>query len=278
MICHACSATLPENKLRCAECGTYQFSTITSNNKEKKGDGVTVLLSELDDEEIIRIKTGPWDFCFGGEGIPISSVTLLGGMPGAGKSTIALQIADSISEITKREVLYIGTEQRPKELRSYANRLKIVNKNKIRILSTVTGDEGIGQINEILDRYKPSAIMVDSLSGFTTDSNAQVQVCKILKIFACRCDCPVIVIDHITKANDFAGLMKLQHEVDILLTLDVDERGSRTLETLKSRFGRSYIQTALKMTETGLIHDTHRQDEITEDHNHSNEEEDDETS
>ena len=51
MICHACSATLPENKLRCAECGTYQFSTITSNNKEKKGDGVTVLLSELDDEE-----------------------------------------------------------------------------------------------------------------------------------------------------------------------------------------------------------------------------------
>jgi DNA repair protein RadA/Sms len=276
MKCYACSATIPEGKQRCPACSSYQFTTVVANKQEKKGDGVTVLLSEIDDQEIIRIKTGPWDYCFGGNGIPLSSVTLIGGMPGAGKSTIALQISDCLSQTTQREVLYIGTEQRPKELRAYAVRLKVNNMNKIRILSTMTGDEGIGQINEILDKYKPSAIMVDSLSGFTDDTKAQIQVCKVFKEFACRCDCPVLIIDHITKSNDFAGLMALQHEVDILLTLYIEEGGERTLQTLKSRFGPSYIQTALKMTETGLIADPDRQEQISQSHTHDKEENEEE--
>jgi len=269
MICYRCSATIPQDKLRCPKCNGYQFSAIDSIKKEKRGDGVTVLLSELEDVPIKRIRTGPWDYCFGGDGIPLSSVTLIGGMPGAGKSTLSIQISDCFADTTGREVLYIASEQTPSELKSYATRLQVKHMNKIRILSTLTGDEGVGQMNEILDRYKPVAIMLDSLSGFTEDSNSQVQVCKILKVFACRCDCPVLVIDHITKADDFAGLMKLQHEVDILLSIYVEESGARTMQTLKSRFGPSYIQTALTMTEFGLIEDVKRQSEIRETHTHA---------
>jgi len=277
MICHRCQATIPQEKLRCQKCNAYQFSTIPSE-KEKKGDGITVLLSELETAEVKRIKTGPWDYCFGGDGIPLSSVTLIGGMPGAGKSTLALQVSDCFCDTTGREVLYIASEQTPAELKAYAIRLQAKHLDKIRVLSTLTGDEGVGQMNEILDRYKPVAIMLDSLSGFTDDSNGQVQTCKILKVFACRCNCPVIVIDHITKADDFAGLMKLQHEVDILISIYIEEGGERTMQTLKSRFGPSYIQTALKMTETGLIEDIERQATIKENHTHtvSNNEEEDE--
>jgi len=263
--CIRCDSKLPSDKTyKCPSCGGYQFrAPVKSSEPGGSKDGLTVLLGEIQENEVKRLLTGPWDKAFGG-GIPDSSVTLLGGMPGAGKTTLDLQIADAIACASGRECLYIATEQIPKELKAYGARLQLKSMMGIRVLSTLTGSEALGQLDAICDRYKPAGVMIDSLSGLTNDPNDQVFVCHTFKLIAVRSNCPVIIIDHITKSDDFAGLMKLQHEVDILLSLYVEEDGRRNLRPMKSRFGPSYTDTYLDMTDHGLVASARREDDEPE--------------
>jgi len=103
----------------------------------------------------------------------------------------------------------------------------------------------------ILNRT-PVAIVLDSLSKACPDPDEAVQFAKRLKEFCTAIDAAVILIDHVTKEEDFAGLMALQHEVDSTLLFTVYEDEVRELKTVKNRNGPT-MKMLFNMTERGLI-------------------------
>lgn len=245
--CHRCEEKFDASKSQCPACG--HWNTGQSNNE---GDDQTLLLSEVEDIPLRQIKTGPWDvaFCKESPGIVSTSVTLLGGAPGAGKSTMAIQLCDEIAESEQREVFYIGAEESKGEYRSRARRLGLRNLKLIRLYPMGASSD----IGGILRTRRPCAIVIDSLPGLTEDQEEAADICKTFKEYAVELDAPVIIIDHVTKDGDLAGLMALQHHVDTLLTLfPNDDTEVRTLTVRKNRYGAANFDTSLLMTGKGLV-------------------------
>jgi DNA repair protein RadA/Sms len=228
----------------------------------------TILLSNVKGGNTVRIQTGPWDPCFGmhytrerrigrnghfiDDGGPVyglvkTSTTLIGGEPGAGKTTMALQICDGIANTTQREIIYVGAEQAAKEIRDTFDRLRLKNHHLMRIVP-LGSDANIAQI--LLTR-RPCAAVFDSLPGLGLDAEEGVSFCKALKGYAVELEAPILVIDHVTKADNFAGLKALQHEVDTLVTLRGEKDEPRELASTKNRHG-ACVEMTLIMTEWGL--------------------------
>lgn len=245
--CKRCGDILKRDRKKCQSCGFWAVPVV----HVEEGDG-TVLLSDASILDVKRITTGPWDKCFGG-GIVLTSVILLGGAPGAGKSTMSLQLADVICKLQNREICYIAAEETKAEIRERARRLGLRNMNKIRMIPVKDGYNG--NIGTTIMTRKPCAVIVDSLPGFTDDPEEAVRLCKAFKDYAIELNGPILVIDHVTKSDDFAGLMKLQHAVDGLFTLypriKGDADGKRVMKTIKNRFGANE-EVCLDMTEKGL--------------------------
>ncbi len=261
--CEACGEAFDQDKIQCPSCRHWH-----PDKAYDEGTDGTILLSDAAIPPMRRIRTGPWDPCFGVEtdesgkqhiGIVSTSVTLLGGAPGAGKSTLGLQISDAIAFATGREVLYIATEEATGQIRARANRLKL-NASKIRLVPIGVDAD----LAEVMKNRKPAAFIVDSLSKMYPDPKDAVEFCQRIKSFCINLDAPAIVIDHVTKEEEFAGLMGLQHEVDATLLFTVYEDGVRELKTSKTRNGP--CDTILfNMTEKGLVLRNPEEDEEEED-------------
>ena len=214
----------------------------------------TVLLSDVTTEEIPRIQSGPWDPCFGG-GLALGSATLISGAPGGGKSTLALQLVAAVAARTNREALYVAAEEDGKQVRDRALRLKIERPDRIRLVSAVGGFAG--DLGAIMREHKPVIAVVDSLPGLIgKEDNAGLgeEFSKWLKTKAVEFNMPILIINHVNKAEDAAGTMALQHAVDTTVTLFSDEHSeAREMFTVKNRFGPAHITVRLLMTEYGLI-------------------------
>jgi DNA repair protein RadA/Sms len=244
------------------------WNTVVVTNPE---DDKTVLLSDLDGAVIKRISTGPWDECWGFhvddfgkrfEGTVVTSVTLVGGVPGAGKSTLALQMGNHIAGSTGREVLYISAEESNAEIRNRAKRLKLPNQKLIRLIPIGVAVE----LGGIMIHRKPVALIADSLPKIAPDAADAVAFCEKLKGYAIELECPVIIIDHVTKEEELAGLMALQHAVDTTLLFTVYPDEVRELRTIKNRNGPSGVRVLLNMTEEGLkLRDSSEDDEENDD-------------
>jgi DNA repair protein RadA/Sms len=260
MICTRCLSKFSDDKARCPKCGKFFLDKPRENAKS-----MVKRLSEADDIALERLYSGPWDLCFGPangrekNGVARTSVTLIGGKNGAGKSTLALQICDEVcgGGKTKGDVLYICSEEDTDEVKYRAKRLGCKNLYNICGVSTLTSSEALSSLESIISDLKPRATVLDSLPGLTgKDQDAAVELCKLLKVYSVRYKQPSIIIDHITKSDDFAGKEELQHVVDATMTLfPTDENPDiRMLETLKNRFGRAFVSVYLEMTETGLVY------------------------
>lgn len=256
--CRHCGHHFPIDLLQCTSCRQWNF-------KEQLGDDDgTSTLADVADRPLQTIQTGPWDICFCNQsntepGLVETSVTVIGGYPGSGKSTMSLQLGACLARSRNREVMYVAAEEAKEEIRARAVRLEINVLNLIRVYPMgATTDLG-----DVLDRRKPAAIVIDSVSGMTEDPAEQAQICKNVKGYAVSLKAPVIVICHVNKGGDFAGLMALQHHVDTLLILSPhqigDNKNVRTLESVKNRNG-ALAQVMLEMTEKGLI-EYHLEDE-----------------
>lgn len=249
--CNVCDFRFPETSAQCPSCGIWNIPKNIADGSDQ-----TVLLSEVSAKPIKRILTGPWDKCFGGprredEGIVTTSVNLIGGVPGAGKSTMALQLADQIAESTNREIVYVGAEESAEEIKYRAMRLQLGNMDKIRVHPMGSSVD----LGGILISRKPSAIILDSLPGLISDPEQAVELCKRFKDYTVDLQCPALIIDHVTKEEDFAGLMALQHAVDALFILSRDEdTGLRELKTIKNRFGPANVSVYMEMKEKGLFY------------------------
>lgn len=252
--CTRCGKKFPEVKCMCPYCKTI-------NLPEGTGGDDSVILKDISDQQFRRIMTGiePVDLVFGG-GLVTTSVTLLGGNPGAGKSTLSIQLASNIAGLSKagmlgktseREVVYVATEETGPQIKDRARRLQLENTEKIRIVPMGSRSD----LGDMLMHYKPCAVFVDSMAGLVADPDASVETTKRFKEYAEALDAPVILVDHVTKSDDFAGLMSKQHAPDTLLTLYAPDASSeiRELTPLKNRFGPANMQVYLMMTELGLV-------------------------
>lgn len=210
----------------------------------------TVILSKVQSAEENRIDIGFFNPIVGG-GLVRTSTVLIAGTPGAGKSTGMLQLAGLIAQLyAPREVLYVAAEECLPEVRMRAERLAIPGQDYIRMVPAMKGVDDLGGL---ILKYKPTAVVLDSLQGLATDDpSMQKQLCKISKEYAVEIEAPFLIISHVNKGGDIAGAEALQHEVDTTLLLSGEGDDIRVFETKKNRFGPCK-QMALEMTGTGLV-------------------------
>lgn len=271
--CYGCGATFSADKIQCPSCRYWNISK--PHNPEEDG---TILLSTVDESTETRISTGPWDPCWGEHtdakgklhvGCVNNSVSLIGGKPGAGKSTLSLQFGDHILNSVKGEVLYMAEEEAKETVKSRAVRLGLKNINRIRLIP-MGARVDLGAI--ILQR-KPVAMVYDSLSKICPDPAEAILFLARLKEYSVLTGAPSIVIDHVTKDGDFGGFMDLQHEVDGTFMFTVFPDEVREIKTIKNRNGPSGVSVLLNMTEKGLMLREPGEDEEAADYDEDEEDE-----
>ncbi len=248
MNCQYCNNKLPEGKYNCRKCGQWTTRDF-EQTRSSEANGDICRLSQVQAAKLSRIKSGPWDYVFGG-GIVQTSCCLLGGKRGAGKSTLFLQMADAIIPVIKRPVMYIATEESKEQIKDRGDRLEIKNQHEI-IMVPAMG--GLPNLNEVLDKEKPGFVFLDSLQGLAGESeDVALALARLMKEVAVRLKCPVIMSAHVNKSDEIAGLEAVQHVVDSVMTFFPDEVGIRELMVEKNRDGKAFISTTFKMTERGL--------------------------
>jgi DNA repair protein RadA/Sms len=261
-ICQNCGAEASKWMGRCQSCGqwnTYVEEIVQRNIKTHElkfsGSGFDpVSISEIvsTSEKRIDTKNTEINRILGGGLVP-GSLVLLGGEPGIGKSTIALQLALTISEL---KILYISGEESYQQIKLRADRLKLKSDNCF-ILSEILIENIFAQIQNI----KPDIVIIDSVQTLQTEdiessqgSVSQVRECasRLLK-FAKKTSIPVILIGHITKDGSLAGPKILEHIVDTVLLFEGDSNYVyRILRVLKNRFGPTSELGIFEMQNNGL--------------------------
>ena len=246
MNCGYCCRPLEPGKGRCRTCGRWFFGDPPPPPKAP-----IIRLSDVPDDTLTRLCSGDWWGKLLGGGFVRGCVYLIGGEPGGGKSTISLQIADSIAEETGEDVLYLPTEEKVSSIRGRASRLKCRH-----IDSIIVPDVPLTTDLEFLDAIEPVPfIILDSLPDLVgRDDNEAVAVCKRLSEYAQATDAIIFVLDHVTKGEELAGLLRLQHAVDCTIYLRaISKSKKRIWETIKNRHGEGFVTRELIMTRRGLI-------------------------
>lgn len=263
--CKHCQASLSPEQARCRRCGTWTFTPPKPEIESRR----FAKLSEISSSEVDRFKTGPWDKCFGG-GIVKTSITLIGGSPGAGKSTLMLQMIDAlVNECGVECIVYIAAEEEPGQIKSRADRLGLSEQTQDCIVM-VDAREFDGDLTEMLDEVNPGFIILDSLPGLVGENDAAaIETLNTLKAYSSANEAPAIVIDHVTKDDSFAGRMTLQHAVDTLITFypeeDAKPTSARVLYTKKNRHGMAFVEVKLYMNENGLAESANARPMIRDD-------------
>ncbi len=187
-----------------------------------------------------------------GGGLVKGSVTLLGGEPGIGKSTLILQIALSID----KKVLYVSGEESQSQIKMRAERL--INTNTECLILTETKTQNIFKS---IEETQPDLVVIDSIQTLHTDyieaspgsiSQIRETSAELIK-FAKETATPVLLIGHITKEGAIAGPKILEHMVDVVLQFEGDRNHTyRILRAQKNRFGSTAELGIYEMLGTGL--------------------------
>jgi len=190
-----------------------------------------------------------------GGGIVIGSVILLSGEPGIGKSTITLQICETIARQNKN-VLYVSGEESLEQISGRAQRLNITSET-IQIISTNSLEEVLGT----LETEKPDVAIIDSIQTISSENLAstagsanQIKFCAEAVInFAKTYKIPIVIIGHVVKDGSLAGPKTLEHIVDVVLYIEGERyQNLRIFRGIKNRFGSTNEVGVFEMTENGL--------------------------
>ena len=262
--CQNCGSQYSKWQGQCTTCKDWNTITEEVIQKAEKSDWKTssnlskrvskpLLINEIDVSQEARLQTSDSEFnrVLGG-GIVPGSLTLLGGEPGIGKSTLLLQIALKLPCKT----LYISGEESQKQIKMRAERIN-PNSSNCYIL-TETKTQHIFKQIEVL---KPKVVIVDSIQTLHSDyiesssgSVSQIKECttELIK-FAKETATPVILIGHITKEGNIAGPKILEHMVDTVLQFEGDRNHVfRILRANKNRFGSTNELGIYEMQGSGL--------------------------
>ena len=194
----------------------------------------------------------------GAAGLVPGSVTLVGGAPGIGKSTLLLQAAGSLARAGTR-VLYVSSEESAEQIRQRAGRLGLLEPEPAELL--VLADTNLARIFEQARRTRPEAMIVDSIQMvYKADLDAAPgsisqlrRCCAELTHLAKLSGAAVLLVGHVTKDGQLAGPRLLEHLVDTVLSFDGDRyHAHRTIRAVKNRFGATDEVGLFEMTGAGL--------------------------
>lgn len=267
-ICNNCGQDSPKWVGKCPSCGewntyveevfrpakTSNSTFISSFIEEKKGKNRPQYLREVESHEEPRIDMGDEELnrVLGG-GLVQGSLTLIGGEPGIGKSTLVLQ---TILRLENLKVLYVSGEESVQQLKLRADR---INSSPSDII--IACETSLEQIYTHIKNVQPDLVIIDSIQTISSEnidsspgSIVQVRECSasILK-FAKETGTPVILIGHINKEGSIAGPKVLEHIVDTVLQFDGDQHYMyRILRSIKNRFGNTAELGIYEMRQEGL--------------------------
>jgi len=269
-VCSGCGQISPKWMGKCPACGAWNsfvedVISTSSEKDEKKGKSEVYSLphessatqfSDLKISDYMRAETGlsELDRVLGG-GLVNGSVVLLSGEPGIGKSTLLIQISDSIGR--SRRVLYVSGEESGGQIKIRADRLKVSGENLF-ILTENNTDKIIKEI----DRIKPEILIVDSIQTMFSDSASsspgsvtQVKESAMILINKAKSDnISTIMVGHVNKEGSIAGPKVLEHMVDAVLYFEGDRRQAyRIIRAIKNRFGSTNEIGVFEMTDRGLV-------------------------
>ena len=262
-VCQQCGAKSPKQLGRCPVCGewgtyieeTVERSTLAQKQAKIIGSGASPMrLEDIPTESEVRIdmKSAELNRVLGGGLVP-GSLVLLGGEPGIGKSTLALQ---ALMQMKERKTLYATGEESAKQLKLRAERLA-GSPDNLYILS----ETSLERILEHTTALRPDIVVVDSIQTIGTEtidasigSLSQVRECaNILLKYAKETNTPFFIVGHINKEGSIAGPKVLEHIVDTVLQFEGDQHYLyRILRAQKNRFGNTSELGIFEMRQDGL--------------------------
>lgn len=262
--CQSCGSQFAKWQGQCTTCKAWNTIVEEVIQKPEKSDwkpstsiakkaSIPLRINEIDASKEPRLDTydGEFNRVLGG-GIVPGSLTLLGGEPGIGKSTLLLQISLKLPYKT----LYVSGEESQKQIKMRAERIN-PNNNHCYILTETKTQNIFKQITTL----QPDVVIIDSIQTLHSDyiesssgSISQIKECttELIK-FAKETATPVLLIGHITKDGNIAGPKILEHMVDTVLQFEGDRNHVfRILRAHKNRFGSTNELGIYEMQGSGL--------------------------
>ena len=261
--CSVCGNESPKWQGKCTACGAWNtLQEHVETSVPSRGIQSPLLRREakllvnVDTDSESRFSTGiaELDRVLGG-GTVDGSLVLVGGAPGIGKSTLLLQICDSLCR--ERSVLYVSGEESERQIKLRAQRLG-VTADQLYIFS----ETRLSEILQCVETIKPDVLIADSIQTLYNENNesspgsvSQVKDCTMaLMQLAKQNGVTVFVVGHINKDGAIAGPKVLEHMVDCVLYFEGDQNASyRLLRAVKNRFGSTNEIGVFEMIDKGLV-------------------------
>lgn len=268
-VCQQCGYSTPQWFGKCPSCGEWNTLAeirISARAKSEKlkvksSEAKPLKLAEIKTTAKNRISTGIEEFDrVLGEGLVPGSAVLLAGEPGIGKSTLLLQLCQSInqqSSIINQQLLYVSGEESPEQIKLKAERLEAKSGNLL-----IVNETSVEAVIEQIGQENYSMVVVDSIQTLwseelvgTAGSIGQVRECaaKLINLTKPR-GIPLFLVGQVTKEGAIAGPMTLAHMVDVVLFLEGERfQALRLLRGIKNRFGPTDEVGVFEMTDKGMI-------------------------
>jgi len=264
--CQHCGLTTPKWMGKCTNCGAWdsfielneqQQEVVKQTKSTSSSAAKAISINDVVEEEVFRFSSLDieLDNVLGG-GIVPGSLTLIGGSPGVGKSTLLLKVGSNIAS-TNKDVLYVTGEESTSQIKLRANRLKS-NHDSLYLLSEIR----LEQILVELEHRKYNFLIIDSIQTIYSEniSSAPGSVTQVRQItfelmrIAKEKDLAIFIIGHITKEGSIAGPRVLEHMVDTVLYFEGDSSQElRILRGFKNRFGATSEIGVFEMKAEGLV-------------------------
>ncbi len=266
-VCTECGANFPKWMGKCTTCGSWntieeELVSAPSNNSKigalstPSSSSSPKAIKDIDATDEARVKTGmsELDRVLGG-GLVQGSLVLVGGDPGIGKSTLLLQICETLGKT--KNVLYVSGEESPRQIKLRADRLGVTTEN-LKIYS----ETNMSFITDCIFKEKPDILIVDSVQTMynpeiqsAPGSTSQIKdITTVLMKIAKENSISVFLVGHVTKEGALAGPKILEHMVDSVLYFEGDRHQSfRILRAVKNRFGSTNEIGVFEMKNDGLM-------------------------
>lgn len=259
--CSSCGAAAPVWAGRCTGCEEWNTLVEERTAPVARSIGAPVAparpIADVADQDAAPMPTGvaELDRVLGGGLVP-GSVTLVGGEPGIGKSTLLLQTAASMAELG-RPALYLTAEESAPQVRGRAQRLGVLADHL-----WLAADTALPDVLAHLDAVQPAVLVVDSIQTIHDPELAsapgavgQVRECAQRLVTEARArGMAVVLVGHVTKDGGLAGPRVLEHLVDTVLSFEGDRHHAlRLLRAVKHRFGGTAELGVFEMSDAGLL-------------------------
>ena len=264
--CQECGYESPKWMGQCPGCkkwNTFVEETVSPSQGKssvkgmgsvKAAEPVTLSQVQINEEERLHTGSKELDRVLGG-GIVGGSITLVGGDPGIGKSTLLLQVCRNLAD--QVQVLYISGEESLKQIKLRAQRIGAFSDRMLLLCET-----NLDTIRQVIERKKPDVVVIDSIQTMYNEEVASApgsvsqvrESTGVLLQIAKGMGVSIFIVGHVTKDGNVAGPRVLEHMVDTVLYFEGDRHASyRILRGVKNRFGSTNEIVVFEMREEGLV-------------------------